>query len=207
MEDFKENEEYSGGPVNAAQTGAAPETGEEPESSVRGAKRVARELLSWVMVVVCAFVLAFIITHYVIIKAEVPTGSMIPTIQIGDRLIGNRLAYLFSDPKRGDIVIFPYPDDESQIYIKRVIGLPGETIEIVDGVLYIDGAAYEEDYLNEPMEGSFGPFTVPEGHYFMMGDNRNHSWDARYWTNHYVAKEKILGKAWLRYEPSWGLLK
>lgn len=194
-------------PQAGTKTAAGAQSGEEAEPVVRGAKRVVKELFSWVMVVVCAFVLAFVITHYVIIKAEVPTGSMIPTIQIDDRLIGNRLAYLFSSPKRGDIVIFPYPDNEQEIYIKRVIGLPGETIEIVDGVLYIDGAVYEEDYLNEPMEGSFGPFTVPEGHYFMMGDNRNHSWDSRYWTNHYVAKNKILGKAWLRYEPSWGLLK
>lgn len=191
----------------AAESGDEAEESEEEVATGHGAKKVLKELFSWVMVVVCAFVLAFVITHYVIIKAEVPTGSMIATIQIDDRLIGNRLAYLFSDPKRGDIVIFPYPDNEKETYIKRIVGLPGETLEIVDGVLYIDGEIYEEPYLNEPMEGSFGPFTVPEGHYFMMGDNRNHSWDSRYWTNHYVEKGKILGKAWLRYEPSWGLLK
>ncbi len=213
MEEQNEKEEY--GDVVPEEAGsqdgkAAPEedgTDTEVDVSSKRAKNVLKELFSWVMVVVCAFVLAFVITHYVIIKAEVPTGSMISTIQIDDRLIGNRLAYLFSDPKRGDIVIFPYPDDERETYIKRIVGLPGETLEIVDGVLYIDGVVYEEDYLNEPMVGSFGPFTVPEGHYFMMGDNRNHSWDSRYWTNHYVEKGKILGKAWLRYEPSWGLLK
>lgn len=170
-------------------------------------KSVLREVFSWIMVVVVAFVLAYIITHFIIIKAEVPTGSMESTIMVGDRLIGNRLAYLFSDPKRGDIVIFKCPDNEEETYIKRVIGLPGETIRIEDGVLYINDEVYEEDYLNEPMLGSYGPFTVPEGHYFMMGDNRNHSWDSRKWTNHYVAKNKIFGKAWLRYEPSIGLLK
>ena len=170
-------------------------------------KSVLREVFSWIMVIVVAFVLAFIITHFIIIKAEVPTGSMESTIMVGDRLIGNRLAYLFSDPKRGDIVIFKCPDNEEETYIKRVIGLPGETIRIEDGVLYINDEVYEEDYLNEPMLGSYGPFTVPEGHYFMMGDNRNHSWDSRKWTNHYVAKNKIFGKAWLRYEPSIGLLK
>ncbi len=213
MEEQNEKEEY--GDVVPEEAGsqdgkAASEedgTDTEADASSKRAKNVLKEFFSWVMVVVCAFVLAFVITHYVIIKAEVPTGSMISTIQIDDRLIGNRLAYLFSDPKRGDIVIFPYPDDERETYIKRIVGLPGETLEIVDGVLYIDGIVYEEDYLNEPMVGSFGPFTVPEGHYFMMGDNRNHSWDSRYWTNHYVEKGKILGKAWLRYEPSWGLLK
>ena len=215
MDDQKEMEEYgnetSGNGETAISSG---ESGEETlpqdsgdKASAGRTKNMIRELFSGVMVVVCAFVLAFVVTHYVIIKAEVPTGSMISTIQVGDRLIGNRLAYLFSDPKRGDIVIFPYPDNEEETYIKRIVGLPGETLEIVDGVLYIDGKVYEEDYLNEPMTGSFGPFTVPEGHYFMMGDNRNRSWDSRYWTNHYVAKSKILGKAWLRYEPSWGLLK
>ena len=170
MEEQNEKEEYREEPEGE------PIQPEERDAPVRRAKSVFKELFSWVMVVVCAFVLAFVITHYVIIKAEVPTGSMISTIQIDDRLIGNRLAYLFSDPKRGDIVIFPYPDNEKETYIKRIIGLPGETLEIVDGVLYIDGKVYEEDYLNEPMTGSFGPFTVPEGHYFMMGDNRNRSW-------------------------------
>lgn len=170
-------------------------------------KNVMKEIFSWLMVVVTAFVLAFVITHFIIIKAEVPTGSMKDTIQEGDRLIGWRIAYLFSDPKRGDIVIFPNPDNEEVKYIKRVIGLPGETIEIVDGVLYIDGEVYEEDYIKEPMTGSFGPYMVPEDSYFMMGDNRNHSSDARYWKNTYVKKDKIIGKAWLRYEPSFELLK
>ena len=171
------------------------------------AKKVVKEILSWVMVVLVAFLMAFIVTHYVIIKAEVPTGSMKDTIQVEDRLIGLRLAYLFSEPERGDIVIFKYPDDEKENYIKRVIGLPGEEIEIVEGLLYIDGVLYEENYIKEPMEGSFGPYEVPEDCYFMLGDNRNSSWDSRYWKNPFVKSEKILGKAWLRYEPSFGWLE
>ncbi len=207
METEKENEVYEG-EISVEEENSEQTEEKEEKTSAKRTKGVLRELFSWVMVVVCAFILAFVITRYIIIKAEVPTGSMISTIQIDDRLIGNRLAYLFSNPKRGDIVIFPYPDNEKETYIKRIVGLPGETIEIVEGVLYIDGKVYEEPYLNEPMKKeNCGPFLVPEGHYFMMGDNRNHSWDSRYWTNHYVAKDKILGKAWLRYEPSWGLLK
>ncbi len=182
--------------------------GERQQGKQRqGGRRLGREILSWAAIVICAYAVAFFITRCVVLKAEVPSGSMISTIHIDDRLIGNRLAYLFSDPERGDIVIFPYPDNEKITYIKRIIGLPGETLEIVDGVLYIDGAVYEEDYLNEPMEGSFGPFTVPEGHYFMMGDNRNNSKDSRFWRNPYVAKEKISAKAWFRYKPSWEILK
>ncbi|MBQ9119789.1 MAG: signal peptidase I [Lachnospiraceae bacterium] len=169
--------------------------------------KVIKEVFSWIMVVAVAFALAFIVTHFVIIKAEVPTGSMKDTIQIDDRLIGFRLAYLFSDPERGDIVIFEFPDNEEEIYIKRVIGLPGETVEIVDGLLYIDDKLYAEDYVREKVVGSFGPYKVPEDCYFMMGDNRNHSWDSRYWENTFVKKEKILGKAWLRYAPSFEVLE
>ncbi len=177
------------------------------EASGQGKRRMYKEIFGWVAVIVCAYVVAFFVTHCVVLKAEVPTGSMIPTIEVDDRLIGNRLAYLFSDPARGDIVIFPYPDNEKELFIKRVIGLPGETLKIVDGVLYIDGEIYEEPYLNEPMEGSFGPFTVPEGHYFVMGDNRNHSKDSRFWENTYVKRGKILAKAWFCYAPSRRFLK
>ncbi len=174
----------------------------------KGKRRAVRELLSWVLVVACAYLLALFITRCVIIKAEVPTGSMQSTIMIGDRLIGNRLAYLISDPKRGDIVMFLWPDDESEIFIKRVIGLPGDTVQVLGGQLYINGEKYEEDYLNEEMRDEDTElFTVPEGCYFMMGDNRNNSRDSRAWKNPFVAKDKILGKAWLRYKPSIGVIK
>ncbi len=173
---------------------------------------IKKEILSWVLIIGIAFALAFIITHFVIIKAEVPTSSMENTIMTDDKIIGNRLSYLFSDPERGDIVLFPFPDydeevdgEDGELYIKRIIGLPGETIEVIEGVLYIDGKVYEEDYLKEPMDDrSFGPFVVPEGCYFMMGDNRNVSYDARFWRTKYVKKEDIVGKAWFRYSPSLG---
>ena len=103
-------------------------------------------------------------------------------------------------------MIFKYPDDESQLFIKRVIGLPGETVEIKDGKVYIDGVEKEEDFLPEPMRGSFGPYTVPENCYFMMGDNRNNSKDSRYWKNTFVRFDQIVGKAVLRYYPSIKLL-
>ena len=164
---------------------------------------VGKELFQWVLVIIGAVILAFLIDTFVIVNAQIPSGSMENTIMTGDRVFGNRLAYKFSDPKRFDIIIFKYPDDESQLFIKRIIGLPGETVEINDGNIYINGSdtPLEDVDIKEPMEGSFGPYTVPEGCYFVMGDNRNNSRDSRYWENTFVSEDEILGKAVLRYWP------
>ena len=164
---------------------------------------VGKELFQWVLVIIGAVILAFLIDTFVIVNAQIPSGSMENTIMTGDRVFGNRLAYKFSDPKRFDIIIFNYPDDESQLFIKRIIGLPGETVEIHDGNIYINGSdtPLEDVDIKEPMEGSFGPYTVPEGCYFVMGDNRNNSRDSRYWENTFVSEDEILGKAVLRYWP------
>lgn len=188
---------------------------EEPENepeienkAVNKQNNLYKEVLSWVKIVFVAFILAFLINNVLIVNAKVPTGSMNNTIMDNDRVIGFRLSYLFSDPQRGDIVIFKFPDDETQNYVKRIIGLPGETVEIREGKVYIDYALkpLEEDYLKETPDASdFGPYKVPEGHYFMLGDNRNISNDARYWTNKYVARNKIVGKVIFRYYPSFKL--
>ncbi len=170
-------------------------------------KKIMKELLSWVLVFASAIVLAWLINKFVILNEEIPTGSMEDTIMPGDRALTYRLAYLFSDPKRGDIIVFPYPDDESVDYIKRIIGLPGETVEAKDGVVYIDGEPLEEDYVKEDWSesGDFNPFTVPEDSYFMLGDNRNDSTDSRYWTNPFVSRNKIRSKAIFKY-PDFGWL-
>ncbi len=164
---------------------------------------VGKELFQWVLVILGAVILAFLIDTFVIVNAQIPSGSMENTIMTGDRVFGNRLAYKFSDPKRFDIIIFKYPDDESQLFIKRIIGLPGETVEIHDGNIYINGSdsPLEDVDIKEPMERSFGPYTVPEGCYFVMGDNRNNSRDSRYWENTFVSEDEILGKAVFRYWP------
>ena len=128
-------------------------------------------------------VVVFVLTHFIIINAKVPSGSMENTIMTHDRLIGFRFAYWFDEPQRGDIILFEYPVDEKQTYIKRVIGLPGETVEIRDGHIYIDGSEkpLEEDYLKETWiwENDGYTFEVPEGCYFVLGDNRNDSEDGR----------------------------
>ncbi|MGN1083791.1 MAG: signal peptidase I [Lachnospiraceae bacterium] len=168
-------------------------------------KAVIKEIISWVIVLVLAFVIGNCLNKFVLMKAEIPSGSMENTMQIGDRVFGFRLAYLFSEPKRGDIVMFDYPDDESILYVKRIIGLPGEVVEIVEGKVYINGSTtpLEEDYLKEEPVGSYGKFQVPEGCYFMLGDNRNNSWDSRKWKNKYVAEDKIKCKVLFRYKPGF----
>ncbi len=168
-------------------------------------RSIQQELVSWVLNFAIAIVVALILKNYVIINAKVPTGSMENTIQPGDDLFGFRLSYIFSEPKRGDIIIFKYPDDETQKYVKRVIGLPGDTVVIEDAMVYINGSTepLDESYLKEKWIKDTGPyeFVVPEDSYFVMGDNRNSSWDSRYWMNTFVSKDKIIGKAIFVYFP------
>jgi len=166
--------------------------------------KIVKEIISWIMVFAIAIALAMVINRFVIYRVSSPTGSMENTIMINDKVFIFRLAYLFSEPKRGDIVVFEAPDKPEEDYIKRIIGLPGDVVEGIDGVVYVNGEPLEEDYLKEPMlegpgTGTFGPFKVPEGHYFMMGDNRNNSADSRFWHNTYVSRKKIKGKAVLKY--------
>ena len=182
------------------------------------------EILSWVEVIVVAVALALFIDNVIIINATVPSGSMEKTIMTGDRVLGTRFSYWFFEPRRGDIVVFKYPIDEAlgknTKFIKRIIGLPGETVEIMDGVVYINGEALQEDYINGTWtdENDGFQFHVPEGEYLMLGDNRNNSSDSRWWARiaiskglasdmeeaeafSYVPRKKILGKAYVRYWP------
>ncbi len=173
-------------------------------------ENIKTEIISWIKTIGSAIILALFITTFIIVNARVPSGSMENNIMTNDRIIANRLSYLFSEPKRFDVVVFKYPDDEKVLFVKRVIGMPGETVEIIDGRVYIDGSDEplpDEIYLKEKAVGDFGPFEVPEGHYFMMGDNRNESKDSRKWENKYLAKDKILGKVIFKYYKGFGLIK
>ncbi|MCR5791182.1 MAG: signal peptidase I [Lachnospiraceae bacterium] len=170
---------------------------------------IKSEIREWIIVIEIAIILAVTLNMFIVVNAVIPSASMETTIMTGDRIFGNRLAYLRSEPERGDIVIFRFPDDEKQLFIKRVIGMPGETLYIEDGRVYINGSEtpLEEPYVNGRPVGDFGPITVPEGAYFMMGDNRNNSADSRYWNQPFVYSEKILGKAFFRYYRKPGLIK
>lgn len=166
-------------------------------------QKFKQELYSWVRMIVVSVAVALLISNFLIVNARVPSESMETTIMTGERLIGNRLSYEFETPKRGDIILFKFPDDQTQIYIKRIVGLPGETVNIIGGKVYVDDSAVPlaEPYLNVIPTGDYGPFTVPEDAYFVMGDNRNVSFDSRFWEHHYVGKDLILAKALVGYYP------
>lgn len=168
-----------------------------------------KELWEYIKMIIFVVAVVLVVNNFLLINARVPSESMENTIMTGDRFFGNRLAYLFDDPERFDIVVFKYPDDESQLFVKRVIGLPGETVEIKDGKVYINGSQtpLDDSFTAETPTGDYGPYVVPEGSYFMLGDNRNHSGDSRFWKQPYVEKEKIVGKAIFRYFPGIKILK
>ncbi len=225
----------------------------EPEEKKPG---VLSEIIEWIKILVFAAVAAFLLNNFIIANSTVPTGSMENTIMAGSRVFGSRLKYTFGDVARDDVAIFIYgytcrncgaeyretdagvcpncgqADSKNRViyYVKRVIGMPGDHIEIkktgeVDaseisklpvksstgkvpvGTLYVNGEAKEEVYLPEPMicDGNQFPevdVTVPEGCYYMLGDNRNNSMDARYWgSNNFVKRDRMIAKVYVKYWP------
>ena len=176
-------------------------------------KSKAQETLEFFLPIIIALLVALFLKHCVFANAVVPTGSMLNTIQEGDRVIASRLV---KEPERGDIFIFKYPDDyakgKTTYYVKRVIGLPGETVTITGGQVYITGSDGKAKMLDETSyvvgttyEGNHadGVYKVPENCYFVMGDNREDSGDSRYWsTTNYVDKDLLVGKVMFRYYPS-----
>ena len=171
---------------------------------------VVKEIFSWISIIVVAAVIALVLNLFIIANSRVPSASMENTIMTGDRVVGFRLTYLFQEPKRGDVIIFKFPDDESLYYVKRIIGEPGDIIDIKDGKIYLNNSEtpLEEDYIKEPMipEADMH-FEVPDGAYFCLGDNRNSSEDSRRWVHSYVYKEKIIAKVIFRYFPGFKILK
>ncbi len=182
----------------------------EPAEPVSPRSELIGEIFSWLKVIVFAVAFALLVNNFVIVNTSVQSGSMENTIMTHDRVVAFRLSYLFSDPERMDIVVFRYPDDESVLFVKRIVGLPGETIEVRDGKIYIDGGPtpLPDDFIREPPLPSkdMAAYKIPEGEYFMMGDNRNISLDSRGWDYKTVSRDKILGKAIFEYYPEIKLL-
>lgn len=179
----------------------------EPQEE-QAKKSKLRDFLEFIAPIVIAMIIAMILKYCVFANAVIPTGSMLDTIQQGDRVIASRLSYTFGDPERFDIAIFKYPDNEKEYFVKRVIGLPGEKVDVLNGTVYITGAdgktlELRDDFVSEENKDNYcGSFVVPEDCYFVMGDNRDNSVDSRYWvTTNYVSRDKFIGKVMFRYYP------
>lgn len=168
-----------------------------PSKPIYG-KPVWREYVETVggAVVLAVFIMVFIARAF-----TVDGPSMLPTLHSGERLLIDKLTYRFREPHRGEIVVFRYPADPSHHFIKRVIGLPGDRIDIRGGVVYVNGVALDEEYTSSPTYGRFTSGVVPDGHYFVLGDNRNNSQDSRSPLVGYVPKKLITGRALVRYWP------
>ncbi|MDT9296570.1 MAG: signal peptidase I [Arthrospira platensis PCC 7345] len=150
-----------------------------------------------------SIILALGIRTFVAEARYIPSGSMLPTLEINDRLIIDKLSYRFTEPQRGDVVVFNPTEELSLQYndafIKRIIGLPGETLEVRDGQVFVNGEPIEEDYIAEEPQYKWGPETIPEGQFLVLGDNRNNSFDSHYWG--FVPRENIIGRAVVRFWP------
>ena len=183
---------------------------DKPASAeAHGLKYFLKDVLS---VVVSAVIIAVVLKGFVVDSRIVPTGSMKPTIIEGDRVIILKLPYFFGTAlDRLDVVVFAAGEEfgTDEDLLKRVIGLPGDTVEVKGGLVYVNGIALEEPYISEFSQRDFDIVVVPEGCYFMMGDNRNHSRDSTMWNDPYVPSSAIKGKVLLRYWPveHWGLVK
>jgi signal peptidase I len=193
------------------------------KKKMRKKKGIIREYVEAFLV---ALVLAMVIRTFIVQAFMIPSGSMEDTLLVGDYVLVSKFAYDFWEPQRGDVIVFKYPLQDNTMnpwiwtkelfmklggvptpprmdYIKRIIGLPGETLELKDGVVYINNEPLDEPYLKEPpnlnisLNKHFGPITIPEDSYFMMGDNRNESKDSRYWG--VLPKDLIKGKAIIIY--------
>ena len=168
-------------------------------------KNTKKEIISWVKSIVFAFVCALLINNFLVASAVVISSSMENTVMTDSRVMGLRVAYVISEPQRFDIILFQPPDNEESIpFLKRIIGLPNEKVEIINGKVYIDDSdvPLDEPFVKDEPRGDYGPFFVPEGNYFVMGDNRNGSNDSRHWENRFVPRNDIIGKVFLEYFPS-----
>ncbi len=176
----------------------ASETEVEPQTQ---GFRLAFELKSWFRDILFAFAIAIFIVIFVIQPVKVEGTSMQPRLVDQERIFVNRFIYRFKDIHRGDVVVFWYPRDRSKSFIKRIVGVPGDAVEIQNGTVYVNGARVYEPYLDPEFrdEKSFRKVIVPPGQYFVLGDHRNSSNDSRSWG--FVARQLIYGKAIFSYWP------
>ena len=155
----------------------------------------------WLFSIIIAVVLALGIRTFLVEPYMVSGPSMRPTLQNEERLIVNKLVYYLREPQRGEIIVFKYPSDTRRDFIKRVIAVGGDPIEIRDGKTFVNGEAIDESYIKEPFHTNYGKVTVPKGFIFVMGDNRNNSEDSRYADVGFVDLSLVKGKASVVFWP------
>ena len=173
-------------------------SGREP----RSARKKGGGVVEYLVILLVSFALVFgFVRPFVMEAFWIPSGSMIPTLQINDRVLVNKFIYRFTEPERGDIVVFESVESSDEDLIKRVVGLPGDEIAVRGGKLFVNGEPQKESYTNKklPDMTSFAQTTVPEGHVFVMGDNRGNSQDSRVFGP--LPQENIEGEAFLRFWP------
>jgi signal peptidase I len=172
------------------------------QQATRNKDNTPGTLLEFLIILVVTFALVFgVVRPFIAEVFYIPTESMVPTLEVGDRVLVSKLIYLFSGPQRGDVIVFESPDEDIDL-VKRVVGVPGDNVKVVRGSLYVNGERWEEAYLNYELpdkESAYGPITVPEGHIFVMGDNRADSADSRYIGP--VPLDYLVGKAFVRIWP------
>lgn len=186
-----------------------PHEDEKPTAQPASKARVEHEENPWLEIVKTiglAAVMAIGIRSFVAEARYIPSGSMEPTLQINDRLFIEKISYRFNPPQRGDIIVFSPTDtlkrenpELKDAFIKRVIGTPGDVVEVRNEKVYVNDEPIEEDYIAAPPEYNWGPETVPEDSYLVLGDNRNNSYDSHYWG--FVPRENIIGRAAVRFWP------
>jgi len=167
-------------------------------------KEIIKELSGWLLYIVLIIAFTWFVVTFVGQRTEVSGSSMETTLSDKDQLIVDKMTYRFRDPKRYDIVVFPYQYQDNTYYIKRIIGLPGETVQILSGMVYIDGMRLDEHYGNEIMENpgiAEEPLTLGEDEYFVLGDNRNNSSDSRASDVGLIHRKDLIGRAWIRVWP------
>lgn len=176
-------------------------------------KKVLKEILSTSLYILGVLCITYLVIHYVGQRTQVQGSSMEPKLSNEDNLIVDKISYRFHDPERFDIIVFPFQYEENAYYIKRIIGLPGETVQIdEEGNIWIDGEILEENYGKEVIQNpgrAYEPITLGEDEYFVMGDNRNNSTDSRDPSVANVKRKDIIGRAWLRILPlnKFGFIK
>lgn len=176
-------------------------------------KKVLREILSTSLYLLVVLCITYLVIHFVGQRTQVSGSSMEPKLSNNDNLIVDKITYRFKDPERYDIIVFPFEYEDNTYYIKRIIGLPGETVYIdKEGNIYIDGEVLEEAYgreiIREPGR-AYEPIKLGDDEYFVMGDNRNNSTDSRDPSVGNIKKNRIIGRAWLRIWPfnKFGFIK